>query len=219
MGLPSFCILAQPCRRAARHDVARGRRADLPLLFRVLCVFTGVMTLSYRVHWTSMALSSCASGGGRFARRLLLVGTALLMGAAGTASAAGIPQIIHARQAHLHKMGRLAKSLRDQIWRSRPNWGVVVRDANQIEQLAAALPNWFPAGSGQGHGIKTRASAAIWAKPQAFAQAAHRLLSSSQDLAAAAARHDRRALALRSRALGRACGSCHRAFRARRSWW
>lgn len=166
-----------------------------------------------------MNLFTFANGGTRLARRVLLVGAALMLGAAGSASAAGIPQIIHARQANLHRMGRLAKSLRDQIWRSRPNWGIVVSDANQIEQLAAALPNWFPAGSGQGHGIKTRASAAIWAKPQAFAQAAHRLLASSQNLAAAAARHDRRAMALRSRELGRACGSCHREFRARSSWW
>ncbi|MHB1869982.1 MAG: c-type cytochrome [Steroidobacteraceae bacterium] len=150
---------------------------------------------------------------------MLLVGIALVIGAAGSASAAGIAQIVHARQEHLRTMGRLAKSLRDQIWRSHPNWNVVVNDANEIEQLASALPRWFPAGSGKGHGIKTRASAAIWAKPQEFAQAAQRLLKSSQDLAGAAARHDRRALALRSRELGRTCGSCHREFRARSSWW
>ena len=167
-----------------------------------------------------MDLGSFASGSSRFVRRMLLVGTALMVGAAGSASAAGIPQIIHARQANLHRMGRLAKSLRDQIWRSQPNWEIVVNDANRIEQLASALPNWFPTGSGKGHGVKTRASAAIWAKPREFAQAAHRLLQSSQDLAAAAARHDRRAIALRSRELGRTCGGCHREFRARSSsWW
>jgi cytochrome c556 len=150
---------------------------------------------------------------------MLIIGAVLAVGAAGTAGAAGLPQIIHARQNHFRALGRTFKSLRDQTWGSRPNWRIVASDADQIERLASALPNWFPPGSGQGHGVKTRASKAIWARPQAFARAAQRLLNQARGLQQASVRRDRRALVFRTRELGHACGSCHRQFRARSSWW
>lgn len=151
---------------------------------------------------------------------MLLLGAVLALGTVGIAWAtAGLAPIVHARQSHFKALGRAAKSLRDQIGRSEPDWSVVASDASEIERLAAALPSWFPEGSGRGHGVKTRARAAIWAKPQEFGQAARRLLNRAQDLTRAAATRDPRALALRTRALGQACGSCHRRFRARSSWW
>lgn len=164
-----------------------------------------------------MSFTSIAIGGIR--RRIILIGAALTMGAVGSAGAAGLPQIVHARQNHFRALGRLTKSLRDQIDRSRPNWRVVSSDTRRIERLASALPDWFPAGSGKGHGIKTRARAAIWANPREFARAARALLDRAHGLTQAAARHDLRALRLRIRGLGQACDSCHRRFRAHSSWW
>ena len=152
-------------------------------------------------------------------RRMLLISSVLIIGAACTAGATGLPQIIHARQNHFRMLGRIAKSLRDQVGRSYPNWRIVASDANQIERLASALPRWFPAGSGQGHGVKTRARAAIWANPKAFALAARTLLDRARNVGQAADRHDLRALRLRTRGLGQACDSCHRRFRAHGSWW
>ncbi len=151
--------------------------------------------------------------------RVVLVSAAMLIGALGSASAAGLPQIVHARQEHFRMLGRTAKSLRDQFGRSRLNWTAISSDAQRLERLASELPSWFPPGSGQGHGVKTRASAAIWKNPQGFAEAAHVLLVRAQGLTQAAARHDRRALMVNARALGHACGSCHSRFRAHGSWW
>ena len=158
-------------------------------------------------------------------RRTSLIGAALLIGIAASASAADHPgpaavaQIVHARQDHFHALGKATKSLREQIGRANPDWTLVAADANQIEHLAAALPTWFPAGSGQGHGIKTKARAKIWAQPQAFASAAKTLAARAQALAQTVASHDPGALRLRARALGQACGSCHHRFRAHSSWW
>lgn len=149
----------------------------------------------------------------------MLIGAALALGAVGNAGAAGMSQIVHARQNHFKALGRTSKSLRDQIWRSRPNWRAVAIDTRRLERLASALPSWFPAGSGKRHGIRTRARAAIWARPAAFAQAARRLLDRAQGLSRAAAGHDLHALRLGTRQLGHACDSCHRQFRARSSWW
>lgn len=152
-------------------------------------------------------------------RPIVLLTALLAIGASGNAGAAGLPQIVHARQAHFKSLGRSLKSLRDQIRQSQPNWSIVATEANRIQHLAAALPTWFPAGSGKGHGVKTRARAAIWAHPRVFAQAARIFLSRAQGLTQAAGGRDRRALELRARSLGQACGSCHRRFRARHSWW
>lgn len=151
--------------------------------------------------------------------RVFLVSATMLLGTIGSASAAGLPQIVHARQEHFRMLGRTAKSLRDQFGRSRLNWAAIGNDAQELERLASELPSWFPPGSGQGHGVKTRARAVIWKNPQAFAQAAHALLFRAQGLTEAAAHHDRRALMLNARALGHACGSCHSRFRAHGSWW
>lgn len=151
--------------------------------------------------------------------RVFLVSATVILGALGSAHAASLPQIVHARQEHFRMLGRTAKSLRDQFGRRRLNWAAIGSDAQALERLASELPSWFPPGSGQGHGVKTRARAVIWTNPQAFAQAAHMLLFRAQGLTQAAAHHDRRALMLNARALGHACGSCHSRFRAHSGWW
>ena len=148
-----------------------------------------------------------------------MFGAVLAIGASGGAGATGLAQIVHARKEHFRDLGRQSKYLRDQIDRSHPNWNRVMLDTNRIEQLAAALPNWFPAGSGKGHGVGTRARRKIWTRPQAFARAAQNLLNSAQNLRRDATGHDLRALRLDTRVLGRACDSCHRSFRAHSSWW
>ena len=175
--------------------------------------------MSYRVYRKMRTMSHVATRTSSFRPLMLLISAALVISAVGSAGAAGIPQIVHARQGHFKTLGRTAKSLRDQIWRSHPVWTVVANDANRIERLASALPSWFPAGSGKGHGVRTRASATIWSQPQLFARAAQRLLNRAKDLNRAATSRNLRALRLRTRALGQACASCHRRFRAHSSWW
>ncbi len=152
-------------------------------------------------------------------RRVVLLTAALLIGAGAHAGTSNVLQVVHARREHFKRLGRTAKSLRDQIGRSRPNWNLVVSDTNEIERLAQDLPNWFPAGSGQARGIKTKARAIIWSKPQEFARAAHRLSNSAAILAQAASRHDLAGVRLRARAVGQACGSCHHRFRSHSNWW
>lgn len=183
------------------------------------CLRIGVTAVSYHAYRKMRSMSNRATRIGNFRPRMVLIGAALVIGAVGTASAAGIAQIVHARVSHFKTLGRTAKSLRDQIWRSHPNWNVVADDARQIERLAAALPSWFPAGSGKGHGIRTRTSAAIWSQPQLFARAAQRLLNRAKDVDQAAASRNLQTLRMRTRALGQACASCHRRFRAHSSWW
>ena len=150
---------------------------------------------------------------------LLWISVALLMGFAGGANATGIAQIIHARKVHFRTLGRTDKLLRDQMDRSHLNWRLIQVDARQIALLADSLPTWFPAGSGKGHGVGTRASREIWAKPAAFTQAAQRMRISAQNMTRDAADHDLHAFALDTRRLGQSCDSCHRVFRTHSGWW
>ena len=164
-------------------------------------------------------MHSIAIRSGAARRRVWLIGVMLLIGAAGGARANGMQPIVHARQEHFRSLGRAVKSLRGEVRRSHPDWAVVKSDSHRIESLASALPRWFPAGSGKARGIRTKARAAIWSHPRAFARAAQMLLSRAQQLTLAADNQDVRALALRTRRLGQACAGCHRRFRAHSSWW
>lgn len=128
-------------------------------------------------------------------------------------------QAIRSRHAHFKELGRAMKSLTDQLRRSQPDWAVVLDRANAVAALSGALPRWFPAGSGPAHGVKTRARASIWSEPAQFARASQTLSSRAQDLLQAVASRDRASARARAAAVGHACGSCHRQFRAHFSWW
>jgi len=147
-----------------------------------------------------------------------VIGAALIIGAAGAAGATGVAPIIHARQRHFHELSRTAHAFREQIGRSHPNWAALTAEASRIDRLASALPSWFPAGSGKGHGVDTRARALIWTHPRQFARFARAFLRRAQNLKESVRSRDLRAVRLRARRLGQSCGSCHRRFRGSGSW-
>jgi cytochrome c556 len=198
---------------------AAGIFTDNLLPFAAPCSRTGAFEELCREHRKSRNMRFIAITHGGLRRPIALIAALLAVGAPCIAGATGLPQIVHARQADFKSLGRSLKSLRDQIRHAQPNWSIIDTDVNRIQHLATALPTWFPAGSGKGHGVKTRARATIWTHPRAFAQAARIFLGRAQSLTQAAGGRDRRTIALRARALGQACGSCHRRFRARHSWW
>jgi cytochrome c556 len=184
----------------------------------ILTFFSGGTSLFYRICLKSKTTSAPVLAS-RFNRhRDALLSSTLALCVLGSANAR-VPQIAHARRNQFHALGKANKALRDEIGRSHPNWRLVATEANQIESLAVELPSWFPAGSGKSPGNKTRARVEVWTSPQAFAQAAQRLLERSKDVTRAAANEDLRRIRLDARGLGEACASCHRGFRAHSSWW
>ncbi len=75
------------------------------------------------------------------------------------------------------------------------------------EKIVAA----FPKGSTTG---KTKATAAIWDKSEDFAKAAKNLNKAAGELAAAAKSGNEADVKVKMKAVGDACGGCHKAFRA-----
>lgn len=79
---------------------------------------------------------------------------------------------------------------------------------------AADLSTWFPAGSGRGPGVKTKALAAIWLRPADFQNASRAFAAQADTLVEIAKTHDAGSLRRQAKAVGRTCGGCHRHFRA-----
>ncbi len=156
-----------------------------------------------------------SGGRGRVARSMILAAAALASVVAAGAAAADAVGVIQARQTHYKEIGKAAKAIFEQLKSPAPSLPVIQASAKQIDALAPDVPSWFPAGSGPAPGVKTKAKAEIWAKPDefkhdatAFAEAAHKL-----DLAAAGG--DLAAIRAGTQSLGQTCKTCHEAFRER----
>ena len=91
------------------------------------------------------------------------------------------------------------------------DYATVEAKARDIMGNEAKIFGLFPKGSTTG---KTKATAAIWDKSDDFAKASKALQSAASELASAAKAKDDAAVTTKVKALGEACGSCHKAFRA-----
>src|ERR687895_1770612 len=91
------------------------------------------------------------------------------------------------------------------------DYATIETKAKDIMGTAEKIPSLFPKGSNVG---KTKAKNEIWEKPDEFAKAAKNLEKAASELAAAAKTKDDAAVGTKVKALGEACSSCHKAFRA-----
>ena len=90
-------------------------------------------------------------------------------------------------------------------------YATIETKARDIIGNSEKIPDLFPTGSTQG---KTKAKAEIWEKQDDFKKAAKNLGKAAGELADAAKAKDDAAVPVKVKALGDACGSCHKAFRA-----
>jgi cytochrome c556 len=91
------------------------------------------------------------------------------------------------------------------------DYATVEAKAKDIGGNSEKIVSLFPKGSTTG---KTKATAAIWEKPDEFAKAAKNLGKAASELAAAAKAGNEAEVGVKFKALGDTCGSCHKAFRA-----
>src|SRR5262245_47362982 len=75
---------------------------------------------------------------------------------------------MHERHEHYEELGKAFKTIRDQSRGSTPDVPAIQRAAKVVNDASVDQARWFPAGTGPETGIKTRAKAEIWAKPQDF---------------------------------------------------
>ena len=82
--------------------------------------------------------------------------------------------------------------------------------------MSKFIPGIFPGGSGQDAYPNTRALPTIWNDWAKFEAAAKAVQAESAKLAEVAQGSDRRAIGAQVQNLAKACGSCHKSFRAKR---
>jgi cytochrome c556 len=82
-----------------------------------------------------------------------------------------------------------------------------------IKAISLMAPDIFPAGSGGG---KSNAKPEIWSKPGDFKMAIANFQKAAANIAEAGMSADRAKVGAAMKALGGACGGCHKAFRVKK---
>lgn len=156
---------------------------------------------------------SRTSGASRAGLLSLVLGGALLLGAC--SGQADAPPEVATRQDGFEALGAAFKTINDQLKSASPDMAAIGDAAERMEAIAQEVPEWFPAGSGQGEGFDTDALAAIWEQPERFAAASDQLKAATAALRQAAATGDAAAVQAQVPQVGAACKNCHETFRAK----
>jgi cytochrome c556 len=117
--------------------------------------------------------------------------------------------VIEKRQDAMKGNSANAKAIKAAV--ESKDYATVEVKAKDIMATADRIPSLFPKGSTAG---KTKAKPEIWEKSEDFGKAAKNLSKAAGELAAAAKSGDDAAVGTKVKALGDACGACHKQFRA-----
>jgi cytochrome c556 len=117
--------------------------------------------------------------------------------------------VIEKRQNAMKGNSDNAKAIKAAV--EKKDYAAVELKAKDIMGTAEKIPSLFPKGSTAG---KTKAKPEIWEKPDEFSKAAKNLSKAAVELADTAKAGDDAAVTAKVKALGDACGACHKAFRA-----
>lgn len=119
----------------------------------------------------------------------------------------------HLRHEKFEQMGKVFKSLNDELKKDAPAKTVVASNAATLRTLAGQLPTWFPRGSGKEARAKSEAKADIWTDAAGFNARAANLQVQTSKLHLLAQAGDMAAVRAQVRATGGACKACHEKYR------
>jgi cytochrome c556 len=122
----------------------------------------------------------------------------------------GATGIVKERMDAMKALGALTKSMAEKIKGNR-NLASLADDAQEIANVAAKIPGWFPPGSTQ---PPTEAASDIWTDIAGFELKAAAMKSEAEALAALAPAGDPAPIAAQFRTLASTCKSCHDRFRS-----
>ena len=117
--------------------------------------------------------------------------------------------VIQKRQDAMKGNSAAAKAIKGAV--ETKDYATVEAKAKDIMGTADKIVSLFPKGSTTG---KTKAKPEIWEKPDEFSKAAKNLSKSADELASAAKAGNADDVDVKVKALGEACNSCHKQFRA-----
>jgi cytochrome c556 len=145
----------------------------------------------------------------------LIAGAAIAADPAPAAPAPTTPggKAVLVRQAHYKELGGAFRAINGELRKDAPDKAAITANAAKMKDLAAALPSWFPKGSGPEAGVTTAAKAEIWTDAAGFAAVATGIQTETSKLADLAAAGDLDAIKAQVRATNGACKACHDKFR------
>jgi cytochrome c556 len=146
---------------------------------------------------------------------LVLAAVLLSVGLAAPAAAIDEPEnVIKYRQAVMKSMGAHAAAIVKVVKGEVSFVGHVAAHARGINEMSKLIPDIFPMGTGNDAFADTRALPDIWKDRAKFDAAAKMLQSESAKLVEVAADRDVGAIGAQLENVGKACGGCHKPFRA-----
>ncbi len=144
----------------------------------------------------------------------MLAGALLAGGMSVAVAAQKAPaDIIKERQEMMKGLGADLKTISDQLKTNAPDKAAIAKAFKHAADSGKNVAELFPAGTGPESGIKTDAKAEIWTMSADFKAAAANFVTVSAKSADAAAKADVEGLNAEAKALGSACGGCHKPFR------
>ncbi|HET9548738.1 MAG TPA: cytochrome c [Candidatus Binatia bacterium] len=117
--------------------------------------------------------------------------------------------VIQKRQDAMKGNSAQAKAIKGAV--EAKDYATVEAKAKDIMGTADKIVSLFPKGSTTG---KTKAKPEIWEKPDEFSKDAKNLSKAASELASAAKAGNAADVDVKVKALGEACNSCHKQFRA-----
>lgn len=155
--------------------------------------------------------------------RLLRFGTAATLALASTlALSQGAPSpeaqaksAVEARQAVFKLIANQNGPLSGLTRNQEVDAGLAARNAERIQVLAGMIPELFERDTREFKSVNTAALDGIWNSQAEFKTKADALATAAGKLAAASKANDRAGMTTAAGEIGRACGSCHDAFRAK----
>jgi cytochrome c556 len=117
--------------------------------------------------------------------------------------------VIEKRQELMKGQSAAAKAVKGAV--EAKDFATIEAKAKDLMASSEKIVGAFPKGSTKG---KTKATAAIWDKPDEFAKDAKNLHKAASELADAAKSKDEGAVKVKVKGVSETCGSCHKAFRA-----
>ena len=148
---------------------------------------------------------------------ILAVAVVLVLGLGAQALAVDEPEnVIKYRQAVLKAIGGHTGAIVAVVKGEVSYLGDVAAHARAIHEMSKLLPGLFPEGTGRDNYPETRALPELWNDWAKFEAAAKDLQVQSATLAEVAEGGDLAAIGAQLQNLGKACGSCHKPFRAKK---
>jgi cytochrome c556 len=143
------------------------------------------------------------------AKKIIISAFFGLMALAASTQVFAQADVIEKRQDAMKGNSAAAKAIKAAV--EAKDHATVEAKAKDIMGTADKIVSLFPKGSTTG---KTKAKPEIWEKSDDFSKAAKNLSKASSDLASAAKAGNDADVGVKVKALGEACNSCHKQFRA-----